>query len=270
MMRAVLYINGSANDMDSLVAAILLCRRVDGRLSVIHPLVDSVAEAERRTSTARQTTNWRHSVVLASRSQAARKAFDTVCHGLDFATYREIDEPLMDTVGRLGLVHDVTILERVSQEEGPKVLAFNAALFDAGSAVLVAPPKAPSTLGESVAVVWSGRVQSAHAVRAALPLLVAATQVHIITNRANVWANAGELAGYLECYGVTAERHSFDGSNLTARARGRAVLELVQTIAADTLVMGAYGENRLDAIFGLGRATRKVVTASPVPVLLQS
>ena len=40
-------------------------------------------------------------------------------------------------------------------------------------------------------------------------------------------------------------------------------------IGADMLVMGAYGENRLHAIFGLGRATQKVVSAARIPVFTQ-
>ena len=56
---------------------------------------------------------------------------------------------------------------------------------------------------------------------------------------------------------------------LTARARGRAILAAAGEAGADLLVMGAYGEKRLTALIGLGRATRKVVSATTVPALLQ-
>ena len=48
------------------------------------------------------------------------------------------------------------------------------------------------------------------------------------------------------------------------------MLAAVAETSADLLVMGSYGENRLSAILGLGRATAKVVTAAPIPLLTQS
>jgi nucleotide-binding universal stress UspA family protein len=47
------------------------------------------------------------------------------------------------------------------------------------------------------------------------------------------------------------------------------MLAAVAETSADLLVMGAYGENRLSAMFGLGRATRKVITAAAIPLLTQ-
>jgi nucleotide-binding universal stress UspA family protein len=47
------------------------------------------------------------------------------------------------------------------------------------------------------------------------------------------------------------------------------MLAAIADMGADSMVMGAFGENRLDAIFGLGRATQKMVTATRVPILLQ-
>ncbi len=177
---------------------------------------------------------------------------------------------MADAIVDRGLVHDVTILERVSEEEGPKVRAFNAALFETGGPVLVTPPRAPAVVGDRVAVVWSGTIQSARAVRSAMPAIVAAAEVLVLTNSANTRADADDLMGYLDAHGVSPESHVFDSSDMSARARGRAVLGVVRVLEADLLVIGAYGKNRLDEILGLGGATQKVATACPVPVLLQS
>jgi nucleotide-binding universal stress UspA family protein len=133
----------------------------------------------------------------------------------------------------------------------------------------VTPPSAPDTVGKSVAVMWSATVQSACAIRSALPVLQQAEDVWILTNRDNPKADPAALADYLGDYGVKAEAHSFTGAKQTARGRGRAMLAALKELPADLLIMGAYGENRLSVIFGLGRATQKVVTASTVPLLIQ-
>ena len=70
--------------------------------------------------------------------------------------------------------------------------------------------------------------------------------------------------------GVRANALSFDGASLTARGRGRAIIEAVRGVGADFMVMGTFGEQRTDALFGLGRTTRKLVTAAPVALLLRS
>ena len=163
-----------------------------------------------------------------------------------------------------------TILERISGEEGPEVSALNTALFDTGGPVLVSPPAPLATVGEHVALVWSPTAQSARATRSALPVLAQAGTVSILTNSANAAARPEELAAYLADHGIAAGSVTFDGAKLTGRGRGRAILAAAQEIAADLIVMGAYGEKRLKSIVGLGRATRKIVSGSPVPVLLQT
>ena len=65
-------------------------------------------------------------------------------------------------------------------------------------------------------------------------------------------------------------RRRIDGSGLTARGRGRAIIEAVLSVNASFMVMGAFGDNQFDALLGLGRTTRTLATAAPVPLLLQS
>jgi len=270
MKQAVIYIDGSENDIESLTSAVLLCRRLEARLNVVHPVADSVARAKTRAVVVGQQVSWRYRVISEARSGAARQAFNKVCASVEFASYAEVQFDVVDAIRHLGLLHDVTILERVSQEEGPQVLALNAALFETGGPVLIVPPRSPAAVGEAIVVAWSGTVQSARAVRSAMPFLNAADKVWVVTDSANPRAEAADLVDYLGAHEVAAETQSFDSSELSARARGRMLIAIVKEVEADMLVMGAYGEDQLDAIFGLGRATQKVITATPVPVLLQS
>jgi nucleotide-binding universal stress UspA family protein len=75
---------------------------------------------------------------------------------------------------------------------------------------------------------------------------------------------------YLAAYDLSAGVQSYNSQQLTARARGRALIAAAAQCGADLLITGAFGEGRPGVLSGLGRATRKVVTAAPMPVLLQS
>ena len=60
------------------------------------------------------------------------------------------------------------------------------------------------------------------------------------------------------------------GPTASRRARGRSLLEVAKEADADLLVMGAYGEGKITAMLGLGRATEKVVMSCKVPLLVQA
>jgi nucleotide-binding universal stress UspA family protein len=266
MKRLTIFIDGSANDRESLASALAFCRCLDGQLSVVHPRPpdDVVASPDGQ------------SVVLvkneeekAARRSDARAAYDEVCGALDFVDWQESEETGTEAIVRHGLYSDAVILERLSKEEGPEALTLDTALFETPGPVLVTPPKAPAMIGRSVAVVWSPTVQSARAVRSALPILRKADSVTTITNSARTEADPSALSSYLATHGVTSKLRSYDGAGLTARGRGRAILAAAGEVGADLLVMGAYGEKRLTALIGLGRATRKIAGATTIPALLQ-
>ncbi|MDX1422415.1 MAG: hypothetical protein R3322_04695 [Kiloniellales bacterium] len=266
MKRVTIFIDGTANDRISLSSAVALCRCLDGRLSVVHPRPpdDVVASPDGQTVVLVKNEEER-----AARRNDARAAYDDVCGALDIADWQESEETATEAIVSHGLYSDAVVLERLSDEEGPEVLTLNTALFETPGPVLVTPPKAPSVVGRSVVVVWSPTLQSARAVRSALPILKRADSVAVLTNKAKKEADPSALLAYLATHGVSAKPGTFDGGTLTARGRGRAILAAAADAGADLLVMGAYGENRLTALIGLGRATRKVVSATQIPALLQ-
>lgn len=266
MKTLTIFIDGSANDKESLMTAVAFCRRIDGRLRVVHPMPQDTVIA---TPDAHAVVLVRDEDDVAARESAARAAYEEVCGALDFAHWKESDETETEAIVSQGLYSDAVILERAFADEGPKVLALNTALFETPGPVLVTPPKAPAEIGRSVAVVWSPTVQSARAVRSALPILRTAETVTVLSNSEREDTDPTALADYLRVHGVSTVLRSFEGAGLTARGRGRAILAATGACGADLLVMGAYGENRLTALIGLGRATRKVVSATSIPTLLQ-
>jgi nucleotide-binding universal stress UspA family protein len=266
MKRLAIFLDGSSNDRDSLASAVMLAARLDAHLDVYYPETpDSVFGTLADGSAAIVTDP-----TLDHGLQNAHAAFEQVCADMDTARWLQVPGNLDDAIHDYGLLYDAIIVERLSEEQGPHAQAFNTALFELAAPVLVLPPAAPARIGDSIAVVWTGTVQSVRALRSSLPLLARAAAVHLLTNTANTLARPEEALAYLAVQGVQATPVAFDGAQLTARGRGRAVIEAVRAAGADLMVIGAFGERRIDALFGLGRTTRKLVTAAPVPLLLQS
>lgn len=260
MKRLVIYLDGSDNDKESLRQGLRISEHLDAELSVLHlrPADQTIASVKQAIAVADQ------------RAEVSRRAFSEICGDNASAHWLESDATFSDTIRHHGLYHDLTILERISDEEGPEVLALNTALFESGVPVFINPPTTVETCGERVAVAWGPTVQSMRALRSALPFLTRAKAVFALVNSEHGQIQESEITRYMASHGVTPQVITYQGDKLTARGRGRAILSAVNDIDADLLVMGAYGENRLRAIFGLGRATQKVVAGSPIPVLLQT
>ena len=252
------FIDGSENDRDSLRVAAMFARKLNARLDVVHAtgpeiyvVADSVAIPEQDEQA----------------DSAAKAAFDEICAGLRNTRWIQADCKPADAIRRHGFFNDLIVLERVSGEEGPDAEALNIALFETPAPVLVCPPSPPPDACTAAAVVWSPTLQAAKAVRIALPLLHQARQVTVLVDSSNEDADPAPLLDYLETHEIRAAVERFDGSALTARGRGRAILEATRG-KADFLVMGAFGENMVSSLLGLGRTTQKIVTATKIPTLI--
>ena len=265
MKRMAMMIDGSENDADSLRSATLFAALTSAHLDVYYALtLDDLMHVAPDGNVAAVDQS------LSTSHTAAKAAFDEVCGGLESARWQEARGKPEDVIRYFGMLSDAVIVERVTENEGPQARAFNAALFETGSPVLVTPPNAPDSIGECVCVVWSGTPQSSRAIRSALPALKAAKQIRLLTNSDNEHADPETALAYLGLHGIAAEHRPFDGAGLTARGRGRSIIDEARAVSADLLVMGAFGESDLDGLFGLGRTTLKLVTAAPMPIFLHS
>ena len=215
MKRVTIFIDGSANDRESLATAVAFCRCLDGRLSAVHPRPPDEVVA---SPDGQSVVLVKNEEECAARQRDARAAYDEICGGLDFVDWRESEGTATEAIVSYGLYSDVVVLERLSKDEGPEGLTLDTALFETPGPVLVAPPRAPAVVGRSVAVVWSPTVQSARAVRSALPLLQKADTVTTLTNSARTEADPAALAGYLAAHGV--DRDDLGLARVPRRNRG--------------------------------------------------
>lgn len=184
------------------------------------------------------SATWRQETGDAPTSVAERaRFFDLVVLG---RSDRVIDQPHSDTVEQV--------------------------LIRSGRPVLLAPAKAPESIGEVIAIGWNGSPAAVHVVALSLPMLQAARSAVVISV-----AKSGEetsdksLLEYLSWHGVTAAHRSIwpvPGAN-----PGGQILSAARDEAADLLLMGGYGHAPWRE-FLFGGATREIVGNSLLPILL--
>jgi nucleotide-binding universal stress UspA family protein len=164
---------------------------------------------------------------------------------------------------------DISIIGRAGDDrDRPAPTYVNALLFGSGRPVLVVPPQLRPDWSQHVLIVWNRSPQASAAVAAALPLLRRAARVSVVSmGREGRRSPVAPLIEYLASHGIAATGSEHDASQFTARGRARAILKLVEESGAGMLVAGAYPSEVL-SLFGLGRASEKLITSSKVPLLL--
>jgi nucleotide-binding universal stress UspA family protein len=129
---------------------------------------------------------------------------------------------------------------------------------------------AGATMGDRVVIAWDASREAARAVIDAMPILVRASAVMVVTvNPRQKDFGHGEMPGadialHLARHGVEAEVQRVENRDMDV---GNALLSHLADVGADLLVMGAYGHSRLREIV-LGGATRTVLGDMTVPVLM--
>lgn len=139
-------------------------------------------------------------------------------------------------------------------------------LHDAKTPVFAVPDKTSAlTVAGHALVAWDGSDAAGAALRAATPLLALADRVTVLEiGASDASASAEDAAAYLS-------RHGVRPNIVTVPARkedvgGRLLVE-VRNRAADYVVMGGYGHNRMREAL-LGGVTRTLLERSPVSLFL--
>ena len=167
-------------------------------------------------------------------------------------------------MGSLGRLYDLTVLPRPGPKGG-RVTAFEAALFDSGRPVLMAPPVAPATIGDSILIHWNRSTETARAIALAMPLLVKAKRVQFLFVEGNSVSgpSARDAAGHLLAHGINATEKSVDAKGRNA---GEVILAEAKAYGADLLLKGAYTQSRLRQMI-FGGATSHILARAELPVL---
>lgn len=177
-----------------------------------------------------------------------------------------------EAIGRRARYSDLLLLgPGLSSQPLLKSKALEGGLFSSGKPLLLVPEGAAASLKpKRVMIAWDSRIEASNAVSRAIDLLSRANDVHVVLvdpveGDGGQGAEPGaDIATYLARHGVkvTVDRLSSQGRSVADTLRQHAV-----DMAADLLVMGAYGHSRLrERIFG--GVTRSMVEAPPLPVFV--
>lgn len=173
----------------------------------------------------------------------------------------DVTGDVADIVVEYGRNADVVVMARPLDHESARVrTGLHAALFATGRPVLIVPPGFDGDLGEVVAIAWREDGRAAQTVRASLPMLQRAREVHVLCMdpSAAMPAALREIAPGARLYAMPAQ----DGSV------GARLLTAAHDVAADLLVVGAYAHGEWREAM-LGGVTRYMLANADLPVLMR-
>ena len=171
-------------------------------------------------------------------------------------------------VGSHGRVFDAIVLSKPGRDtRGPRMSTLEAALFESGRPVLIAPPSPPLQMGTNVLIAWNCSTEQARVTAFAMPILRRARRVIVLTveGGAAVPGPTGEqLCRYLQMNEVPAKPLTV---GLNGRVTGEAILAHAKALGCDLLIKGAYTQSRLRQMI-FGGTTRYILSNSELPVLM--
>ena len=181
--------------------------------------------------------------------------------------WREMEGLEGQVIGDHGRVFDLTVIGR---EFGHPWVDWHvmteAALFESGRPIVIAPERPGDVLGETIVIAWNNSPETARTVAFSMPLLAGARSVTVVAVRG--WGvpgpSADELCGHLVRNGISASARTLDPDG---RSPGEVVLDECTALGADLLVKGAYTQSRLRQLI-FGGATRHIMMHAEIPVVL--
>lgn len=272
---------GGTGDSEALALGCSLARQHDGAVEVLPIYPDSAAdiialgltlggvvspETVEELAAAEREIHQR----IESAARAAAKQADVVFgSGQGAPRMSVLSRGLRPALalGRYAPLSDLVIFGQGHLDQGVGPDLFAQCLLNDRVPVLVARHDADSLSGPA-AIAWDGSPQAGRAVRAALPLLAMASEIHVVQcvtglDRDATDPDIDSLNAYLKLHGVG------EGVALVVEGQdeGAALIAAAQGKSATLLVAGAWGHSRVrEAV--LGGATRTFLRSKSGPNLL--
>ncbi|WP_299408130.1 universal stress protein [uncultured Roseobacter sp.] len=183
------------------------------------------------------------------------------------ATFTDMNMPLSKAARFADLC--VASLPYRSNSRAEENVILETMMFDAGCPTVVTPDVDPVGRPERIVIGWNESAEALRAVRAAVPLMQSAKEVHIAIIDPPEHAPdrsdpGGALAVMLARHGISCDIQVMtrSGAKVSERLRRHAT-----ETGAQMLVMGAYGHSRFrEAV--LGGATREMLEHAQTPVFM--
>lgn len=208
---------------------------------------------------------------------AAKAAFTKACEraGIPFEwrAANALDYLISPRAGEMARAADLILSPKLQTDASLGRHELEELVLAAGRPVLALPEGwSGNTLGRSIIVAWDGGREAARAVFDAMPLLLQAKSVRIVSVQGFLdepvrqFTPGDDIAATLSRHGVSAESVTFQSSRQSVKDELRA--QMLDT-GADMVVMGCYGHSRFRQLV-LGGVTRDILNEVPFPVLLAS
>jgi len=196
--------------------------------------------------------------------KVARTQFDANPYGRKVFT--ALSSPVWSALAMEGRLSDVVVFDDpTAKGRGPLAETFQQIVADEQRPTLVA--REGFKTNGCVAVAWDGGKEASRAMRTALPLLQKASRVVILSAPASSarYFDPARLQGFLGDRDIQAELHIISETGEPAPL----LLAAARSVAADVMVVGAFGHPRLQE-FIFGGATRTFLNAPNAPSLFIS
>jgi nucleotide-binding universal stress UspA family protein len=171
------------------------------------------------------------------------------------------------SVGEYGRVFDLLVVGRPGEASNePHRSTLEAALFESGRPLLIAPPTVPASVGAIVAIAWNGSSETARSIAFAMPILKRARDVIVMA------VPGMRLPGPSEAQMVRGlRRHDIPARVVEVaekgRPPGRALLEAAGNLGADLMIKGGYTQSRIRQMI-FGSVTNDILTEAKLPVFM--
>ncbi len=165
----------------------------------------------------------------------------------------------------MGPMSDLILVSRPNKKGASlaRSFMFNA-VMNSSSPVLVLPQSKINSLGKRICIAWNQSAEAALAVKAAMPLLVNADEVNIITNgpENRPGPKSKHLTMYLKHWNINAKHKVIKGLG-----DQQALVKGYQETQSDLLVMGGYSRSRLrQRVFG--GVTEFMLNKAKIPLFI--
>jgi nucleotide-binding universal stress UspA family protein len=181
--------------------------------------------------------------------------------------WSEMDGTEAEVVATHGRLFDLIVMGRTKENVSSRWReTCEAALFESGRPLLLAPAVAPASVGKSIVIGWNGSTETARTLAMAMPLLVAADRVEVLTVEGETSFGPGgaEIAEHLGHHGIAVSHRTLKPEG---RPAGEVILDEAGDIGADLVLKGAFTRSRLRQVV-FGGTTQHILDYAQVPVLL--
>lgn len=271
MKSLLMHVHMDSGFETRLQTALDLVRASGGHLTCVYasPVSSYIGSGVFGVAAAEATAAMQIMQVLEDEEKTARAAIERRLANEDIQwDYVSATNDISSALVKYGSLADLVVLSHPARGKDQSIVSgiVSDVVMAAHTPVLLVPEgRAGLDVAGNASIAWNGSVESANALRAAMPLLKQAKSVSIIAidELADSDLSSLDASRYLSRHGIHAE--------IVSQARGKMTVEdalvaAVRAREAEYLVMGAFGHSRMRE-YWFGGVTRGMIENPPLPIL---